>query len=178
MLRFEPAIYCGTYAKYNDGDLSGKWLKFTDFLGAEEFLEACKLLHQDELNAEFMFQDFENFPREIYNESMSLEDIKLIYKYIELCEDYEQSLVDEIISSKSWLNDDVETKLQKTFYLTNDDDRDFNIGVAYVENMGGIESLSREELEQYFNYDAFGRDLKINTDIIKTANGEIYYSYK
>lgn len=52
-----PSIYVGTYHKYNCGSIAGKWLNLTEYSSKEEFYEACKELHSDEEDAEFMFQD-------------------------------------------------------------------------------------------------------------------------
>ncbi|MEA1847520.1 antirestriction protein ArdA [Chryseobacterium sp. MHB01] len=54
------SIYVGTYTKYNNGLLLGKWLNLSDYSDYNELLEAMKELHKDEHNAEFMFQDYEN----------------------------------------------------------------------------------------------------------------------
>lgn len=64
-----PAIYVGTYAKYNNGNLRGLWLDLTSFCDYEEFMDCCRALHSDEDDPEFMFQDYENFPEEWYSES-------------------------------------------------------------------------------------------------------------
>lgn len=55
----EVSVYCGTYAKYNSGDISGRWLCLGDYDDYDEFIEACKELHDDEEDPEFMFQDYE-----------------------------------------------------------------------------------------------------------------------
>lgn len=52
-------IYVGTYAKYNNGSIEGKWLDLEDYSDKEEFYEACAELHEDEEDPEFMFQDYE-----------------------------------------------------------------------------------------------------------------------
>ncbi|CAM3606707.1 antirestriction protein ArdA [Elizabethkingia occulta] len=52
-------IYVGTYKKYNEGSLFGKWLNLSDYSDYDELLEAMKELHQDETDPEFMFQDYE-----------------------------------------------------------------------------------------------------------------------
>lgn len=57
-----PAIYVGTYKKYNNGDLSGKWLNLNDYSSRAELLAACQAVHADESDPEFMVQDFEDFP--------------------------------------------------------------------------------------------------------------------
>lgn len=52
-------IYVGTYAKYNDGSIYGKWLTLNDYKTESEFWAACRALHADERDPEFMFQDWE-----------------------------------------------------------------------------------------------------------------------
>jgi len=51
-------IYVGTYGKYNDGNLFGKWIDVEN-LSNDEFTKEIELLHDDEDDPEFMFQDFE-----------------------------------------------------------------------------------------------------------------------
>lgn len=79
----EASVYCGTYAKYNNGDLTGQWLKFSDYSDSEEFFNACKELHSDEIDPEFMFQDYENFPENLYSESLSEGDVDKIYELVD-----------------------------------------------------------------------------------------------
>lgn len=64
-----PAIYLGTYRKYNSGDLFGMWIDLTTFGNYEEFCDFCTRVHYDELDPEFMVQDFCNYPRSLYHES-------------------------------------------------------------------------------------------------------------
>lgn len=64
-----PSIYVGTYAKYNNGSIEGAWLDCEDYADHAEFIEACKELHKEESDPEFMFQDFEDFPKCFYVES-------------------------------------------------------------------------------------------------------------
>lgn len=54
------SIYVGTYQKYNNGSLYGKWLNLVDYSNYDELLEAMKELHLDEHDSEFMMQDYEN----------------------------------------------------------------------------------------------------------------------
>ena len=62
-------IYIGTYDKYNAGSIFGKWLDLSDYSDKEEFYEACRKLHKDEEDAEYMFQDWENIPDSLIGES-------------------------------------------------------------------------------------------------------------
>lgn len=54
------AVYCGSYAKYNNGSLYGKWLNLSDYSDYDELLTAMYELHSDEQDPEFMFQDYED----------------------------------------------------------------------------------------------------------------------
>lgn len=79
-----PRLYVGTYSKYNNGSIDGAWLDLDDFNDSAEFYEACQRLHADEADPEFMFQDFDGFPKELYSESGNIE---AIYEYIDFCRD-------------------------------------------------------------------------------------------
>ena len=63
-----PAVYCGTYAKYNRGSLYGMWIDLSTFETYREFITFCNRLHADEQDAELMFQDYEHFPSQWYCE--------------------------------------------------------------------------------------------------------------
>lgn len=65
----DAAVYCGTYKKYNEGSLDGGWLHLGRYQNGAAFLEACKKLHADESDPEFMYQDSEYLPDEFYSES-------------------------------------------------------------------------------------------------------------
>ena len=64
-----PAVYVGTYRKYNEGSLFGAWIDLAKCSDYDEFIDVCKILHQDEEDPEFMYQDFEGFPEMWYCES-------------------------------------------------------------------------------------------------------------
>lgn len=64
-----PAVYVGTYAKYNEGSIKGAWLNLDDYADKDDFLKAAAELHKDEADPELMFQDYEGFPKRYYGES-------------------------------------------------------------------------------------------------------------
>lgn len=59
---FIMRIYVGTFKKYNEGSLYGKWLNLYDYVDHDDFIEDCKALHADEADPEFHFQDWEDLP--------------------------------------------------------------------------------------------------------------------
>lgn len=54
--------YVGTYGKYNDGSLAGAWLDLSNYETYQDFLKACRELHKNERDPEFMIQDWESLP--------------------------------------------------------------------------------------------------------------------
>ena len=101
-----PRVYVGTYGKYNRGNLAGQWLELEGFAGDRDgFLARCAEIHKDEHDPEFMFPDFEGFPREFYGESnlperlfewldMSESDRELLARYIDATNDDSADLRD------------------------------------------------------------------------------------
>lgn len=55
VLSNSPRVYVGTYAKYNNGDLTGEWVELNDFSDKEDFIEHCYEIHSDEKTPELMF---------------------------------------------------------------------------------------------------------------------------
>ena len=57
-------------------------------------------------------------------------------------------------------------------YLYEDVDSNEELGYYYIHSiLGDISELSREQLERYFDYEAFGRDLDMDTTGSFTKNG-------
>ncbi len=100
-----PGIYVGTYKKYNEGSIEGKWLNPEDYSDAEEFQKAAQELHDDEADPELMFQDFQGFPERYYGEShiqpelwdwlkLDEDDRNLLEAYIEMTNDPKATIED------------------------------------------------------------------------------------
>jgi len=73
--KIKPSVYVGTYAKYNNGSIQGKWLDLEDYEDLNSFYSACKKLHKDEDDPELMFQDYEYIPSSMIGESFIDEKI-------------------------------------------------------------------------------------------------------
>lgn len=86
----EAQIYVGTYAKYNDGSLFGKWMQLSDYSDLDEFYEACKELHKDERDPELMFQDWEGIPEALIGECWLSENFFYLRDEIENLSDEQQ----------------------------------------------------------------------------------------
>lgn len=103
-----PALYVGTYKKYNGGSLFGAWLYPDDYADKDDFIDACLALHEDEEDPELMFQDWENIPGELASEC-SIDDA--VWEYIDACNEFDQEAVDAYIDwMRSWDKSDFEDK--------------------------------------------------------------------
>lgn len=157
-----PSVYVGTYAKYNNGDLTGQWVDLTNFSSYEEFLEYCAELHSDESDPEFMFQDYECFPQKYYGESGLNSEL---WDYIDYIQSYDKDMIDAILEEGYELKDADDF----IFYSNCNNKGDF--ARAYIDEMGGIENLGRSTLESYFDYDHYGRELSWDVTLIQYHGG-------
>ena len=59
----EARVYVGTYNKYNNGSLFGKWLDLSDYSDKDEFFVACRELHEDEEDPDLCFRTSRTYPK-------------------------------------------------------------------------------------------------------------------
>lgn len=154
----EARIYVGTYAKYNGGSILGKWLDLSDYSDKEEFYEACRELHKDEQDPEFMFQDWEYIPSDLIGESWLAENIFEIIEAIDELDD------DKKAAFEVWLNHgshDITTKditdlirsFEDDFQGAYNDEEDYAYEI--VDECYDLPEFAKT----YFDYAKFARDL-------------------
>lgn len=154
----EARIYVGTYAKYNGGSIFGKWLDLSDYSDKEEFYEACRELHKDEQDPEFMFQDWEYIPSDLIGESWLADNIFEIIEAIDELDD------DKKAAFEVWLNHgshDITTKeitdlirsFEDDFQGAYDDEEDYAYEI--VDECYDLPEFAKT----YFDYAKFARDL-------------------
>ena len=148
-----PALYCGTYGKYNSGNLRGMWANLSTFDSYEDFINFCKAIHADESDPELMYQDFENMPDSLYHESMGKEGFENIKKYCELCEEYNVLAVDDFL--KFFKPEELD-RMHDAYVGVYDSEEDF--AEEIVSGCYDLEKMMGN-LADYFDYDALARDL-------------------
>lgn len=160
-----PRLYVGTYAKYNSGALNGDWLDLDDYSDKEAFLEACKELHKDEADPEFMFQDFEGFPRELYNEGYVTD---ALFEYVALDEDDRQLLGVYL----EHVNQDGDIYNAREAFVGKAENR-AAFAEQLLEEQGALQGVP-EHLVGYFDYDAYARDLEQDGFTFVRCDGELW----
>ena len=156
-----PAVYVGTYHKYNCGSIFGAWLNITAFADYEEFIAVCRYLHRDEADPEFMAQDFTDFPEEWYTEGfMSEREFYLIQAYAELNDD-EREAFEVYVSAFGSSRDDISIfdNFREAYNGKWSSEEDFAEQLA--EDCCMLHGAP-ESLKMYFDYKAFARDLFID----------------
>jgi len=154
----EARIYVGTYAKYNEGSIFGKWLDLSDYSDTEEFYEACRELHSDEEDPELMFQDWEYIPEGLIGESWLSDNI---FEIIEAMDDMDS---DRQEAFAVWLAheshdldkqdiNDLISKFNDGFQGKYNDEEDFAYHI--VEECYDLPDFALS----YFDYEKFARDL-------------------
>ena len=153
-----PSVYVGTYRKYNNGSIFGRWIDLSDFTSLEEFYEACADLHMDEEDPEYMFQDYENIPDGLIGESW------ISKNYFEF-----QDVINNLCGVEQeafycWCengNHDLSTKdpsdlissFESDYIGEYDSEEDF--AREYVENYHDLSEFAL----MYFDYEAYAKDL-------------------
>jgi hypothetical protein len=120
-----------------------------------------------------MFQDYQNIPETLYNESMVEEDFDKIYAALKAAEekDLPISVINDIIREydpndlEEWIDDRYDGQFES----------DEQLGEHWVEMTGGIENMGKDTLERYFDYERFGRDLAYD---YSEFDGYYFRSYK
>ena len=144
-----PRVYVGTYHKYAGGSIDGEWVDLTDFSNYDEFMDYIRELHSDEDDPEFMYQDFENFPRVWYSECGL--DEKTFDKIIEYAEHDNQDALDAYMMCYN--REDIEG-FDNAYMGEWDSEEDFAEHII-DECYPDIPDFAL----RYFDYSAFARDL-------------------
>lgn len=149
-----PKLYVGTYAKYNNGSLFGEWVDLTDFSDFGEFMDHIRDLHSDEEYPEFMFQDFEGFPKCWYSESgIDEETFDKIIEFSELDDD-QRDAVEAFLKYKgeNWDISDIIDAYQG--YYSSEADFGYEMGEQMLDD-----NNVPEWMYNYFDYEKYGREL-------------------
>lgn len=163
-----PRIYVGTYKKYTEGSIKGAWLDLEDYDSHDDFMQACRTLHKDEYDPEFMFQDHEGIPDQFITEC-SLEPEFWDYMNSGVVEDVKEAYMelfdawDEETCNSGYIGQfDNPTRMAE--YLLDETGFFYNIP----------ESV-RDKVELYFNFQAYARDMQYNGEY-KEHNGHYFWS--
>lgn len=114
-------------------------------------------LVEDEID-EFQVSLGEHFP----DVTFTIDEANDIYYNVE---DVDEDLVDLCLTHVISNTKEIATFDFSSYYLV-EASNDSQLGEYCLEEIGGVEELSREQLESYFDYEAYGRDIRISGNAI------------
>lgn len=178
-------VFITNMADYNNGILRGKWINPADFAD-DDWKDALHEIGVADFNAlgedaedggkitseEWFVSDYEESP--ISDEYVSAEELT---GWARLCDGYGLGLVDAIKEEYSDSLEDVTRILENgDYHLYYDVCDDKSLGYAIAEECYSDMLNSDNILAKYFNYEAFGRDCRLEScGSFVTINGKDCY---
>ena len=161
-----PKVWVGEWSLYNEGKLMGQWIDLSDFdSGAEVMYKISELMNDltektGELREEYAIFDYENFPRSMYSEQMGEKEFDNVIEAYKISQERDMPI--DVIGDimREYSPDDIESFIDENYegYFESEEDLAYHV----IDATGGIENMSKDTLERYFDYESFGRDLSIN----------------
>lgn len=161
----DPMVYVGTYRKYNEGSIYGKWISLSACGDYDTFYEVCREIHKDEDDPELMFQDFQGFPSSMYSECFGRETFEKIM-------DWYDHFTEKGEAFEVWFN------------LFNDEDFD-KFDDDFLGKYESLEEYAEQLVDEcydlpefaktYFDYGKFARDLSY--DSYYEDSGYVFYRH-
>ena len=179
-------LYLANLGKYNEGILKGEWVELPlSETELEEVMVNIGVAHYDKegnfvpyvietdekgyeyVYEEYAIHDYETDLNISISEYSSLDNLNAIAENVEKYElDYVNVLLDDgAIGMKDLIEGDLEEIMQNHTFIELEPtmNEEQEVGYAYVDEVcGGLECLSKEILERYFDYEAFGRDILLS----------------
>ena len=153
-------VYIANLGKYNEGELVGDWFSFP--IDEEDVAERIGLNSYYE---EYAVHDTDNFPIEI-GEYISIQELNEMYEMICELPDYITDALDEFVSHYGSLEEVYEHKDDIYFYPDCDDMTD--IAYYFIDELQVLGEIPLP-LQNYIDYEAYGRDLSIEGTFIETS---------
>ena len=151
----EFQAYITNLGKYNEGELRGQWVDFP--IDSMDFQKVLQNIGINEEYEEWFVTDYdcEVDAYDVLGEYPSLEELNEFGKMIE--DDAFKAILEDQGSFESAKS--IYESGNYVFYPDIDDWTDY--AYQYIDSIGGVEAL-QDDAENYFDYEALGRDLNLN----------------
>jgi antirestriction protein len=170
----KPLIYIEDFDAIYSGKSYGQWLDLSKFDSGQEVMEALSDIasnwseRKGEKIETISVTDYENIPRSLYHEFMSSKDYDFIIKAYK---------VSKQVNIPMWVVGDVMNDYSDSFEHTLEGTKEFieenylgfaeddsDLAYDYIEKNGGIKSLAEEMIKRNFDYEKYGRDVRLGMD--------------
>ncbi len=155
------SVYVGTYKKYNEGNIFGEWLTLGDYESYEEFIQACRELHEDEEEPELMFQDW-ICPEELrgFISKKGIDENLFLLNDVEEEEEY-------VIAYLEYAEDITEKRINdaRDNYI-GEFESYYELGEYFADELDLLQMT--DSVRNYFDFEAYGRD--VSFDLIEARD--------
>ena len=166
-------VFITNLGKYNEGELVGKWLD----LPCEDIeSELASFGVSDEPDEhgnyyeEYFITDFENDYGYKVGEYDSLDDLNEIAEELENLDEYEKEVVNAFIENGSDIEEALDGLRDGDYMVFSNCSDMTDVAYQYIEETGLLNDIP-EGLRNYFDYEAYGRDMSFEGTFIFTDNG-------
>lgn len=160
-------VFVTTHHKYASDSSVGQWMNLSTYDNKWEFDEACRSLHSDEPDPEFLFSDSEDIPAPLITESFISEDCW------DILDNYSDQLEEVTVFIDWWGSWDA-SAFDDRYVGQYDSVEDY--AEEYIEQSGWLDHLP-SNLRGYFDYEKFARDLQLSGDIYHDDDtGHTFYA--
>ena len=159
--------------KYNEGTLIYKWITLP--IESDELQEVYKAIGINEQYEEVFITDWETKIEGLeVGEYSNIEDLNTLAEELELLSDVDIQIVEILLEEGYDITQALEKYEDVTYIqLEGSWNQEEDLAESYIEQIyGGIKWLDKETLQNYFDYEKFGRDLAYDF----TIKGEIAIS--
>lgn len=164
-------IYIMNLGKYNEGNLVGEWLELP--ASEEEIKETLDNISINDLYEEYIIADYENTFDFKISEYSNIDELNQVAEYLEGFTEYEQQQVNALLDGgyidyQDLVNGDVNLdnhtfiELDQNTMLSDES----NLAYSLMDAFYGGDLSYIENIENYFDYEKFARDLYYNFDLI------------
>ena len=160
-------IFITNLGKYNEGELIGEWVELP--VSEEELETVFERIGINEEYEEYFITDYETdidgFEIGEYDRIDLLNEIAETLEYLD---EYEREIVGILLSEGYSLEDALDEKDNCMIYFNCHDMED--IAIEYAKETGLLNSIP-ENLQNYFDFEALGRDMSYEGHFVFTNNG-------
>lgn len=166
-------IYLTNLGRYNEGYLVGKWVKLP--VSEDKLDDVLKEIGINEYYEEYFITDCENYVaqlNDVISEYSSVQALNLLAQRLEVLSDDEANKLGAVLEYEACTSvDEVLAILDKLdeFDLIEGVTDDETLGYYYAEELCSIDIP--EHLRSYFDYEAYGRDIRLESSCLFTSYG-------
>ena len=149
--------YITNLGKYNEGVLLGEWITFP--IREDELEEVLERIGINEEYEETFFTDWESDIELDLGEYESIEDVN---ELAEQLEDWDEDTL--AAAAEVWGLKYIDLDCPEDYILYSDINSDYDLGYYWVEESGCYDTSALGNFANYIDYEAFGRDIRIEAN--------------